>query len=147
MRDVTGHGCNFGNPPLRDDLPLHDMTGGSAWLAEVLVVMYPDVDTVALQAGATRSRMLLKNAASLVAQQQNENLLVTVTNHTGHKLPTGYPEGRRVWLNVKYFDDAETLLAESGAYDPDTGVLDHDHEMKIYEVEPGMGPDIARWLE
>ena len=27
-----------------------------------------------------------------------------VTNLTGHKLPTGYPEGRRMWLQVQVQD-------------------------------------------
>jgi hypothetical protein len=30
------------------------------------------------------------------------------------------------------------LLLESGAYDPATGVLTHDPEVKIYEIEPGL---------
>jgi hypothetical protein len=31
-----------------------------------------------------------------------------------------------------------TLLTESGAYDGATGVLDHDPELKIYDIEPGL---------
>lgn len=30
------------------------------------------------------------------------------------------------------------LISESGAYDPDTGVLSHDAAVKIYEIEPGL---------
>lgn len=37
------------------------------------------------------------------------------------QLPTGYPEGRRAWLNVKFYDEAANLLGESGAYDVATG--------------------------
>ena len=139
MKDVTGYGCNFGTPPLRDDLPLHDMTGGSAWLASVLGTLHPDkVNEAALQDGILRSRQLLANAATVEAVQSEDELVVTVTNHTGHKLPTGYPEGRRVWINVKFFDSGSNLLSESGAYDPATGVLTHDHDVKIYEVEPAL---------
>lgn len=36
-------------------------------------------------------------------------------NVTGHKLPTGHIEGRRVWLNVQVFD-------------PSSGVLEHLRE-------------------
>jgi hypothetical protein len=61
-----------------------------------------------------------------------------VTNQTGHKLPTGYPEGRRMWINVKFYDAGMTLVSESGAYDPATGILTHDPEAKIYEVKPGL---------
>lgn len=144
MRDVTGQGCNFGNPPIRTDLPLHDMTGGSTWLPGLLAMLYPaEVDPAALQAGITRARYMLQNAAVLEASQQGDRLKVTVTNETGHKLPTGYPEGRRIWLNVKFFDAAHNLIGESGPYDPDTGVLTHDTQLKIYEVKPGMDEVVA----
>jgi hypothetical protein len=139
MRDVTGQGCNYEDPPVRDDLPLHDMTGGSTWLPGLLSTLYPDqVNEAALQAGIARARYMLQNAAELALAQDGGSLVVTVTNNTGHKLPTGYPEGRRMWINVKFYDESMTLIAESGAYDPDTGVLSHDEEVKIYETEPGL---------
>ncbi len=139
MRDVTGHGCNFGTPPLRTDLPLHDMTGGSTWLPGLLPAMYPGVvDPDAMQAGIDRARYMLQNAAHLEAEAEDLELKVTVTNNTGHKLPTGYPEGRRMWINVKFYDAAMSVISESGAYDVNTGYLSHDPEVKIYEVKPGL---------
>jgi hypothetical protein len=139
MRDVTGQGCNFGDPPIREDLPLHDMTGGSTWYPSLLPTLYPDeVDETALQAAIVRARYMLQNAAELAAVQEETDLKVTVTNNTGHKLPSGYPEGRRIWINVQFYDDTMTLVGESGAYDPNTGVLTHDAEAKIYETKPGL---------
>ncbi|MHC4093376.1 MAG: hypothetical protein ACYSVY_24410, partial [Planctomycetota bacterium] len=139
MRDVTGVGCNFGDPPTRDDLPLHDITGGSTWLPSLLSTLYPgEVNEAALQAGIVRARYMLQNAAEMDLVQEGQSLEVTITNNTGHKLPTGYPEGRRVWINVKFFDAGLTLISESAAYDPATGVLGHDAEAKIYEIEPGL---------
>jgi hypothetical protein len=138
MRDVTGQGCNM-NPPIRTDLPLHDMTGGSTWLPGLLSTLYPGlVNDAALQAGINRARYMLQNAADLAAVQEGANLKVTVTNKTGHKLPTGYPEGRRIWINVKFYNEVMALVAESAAYDPATGVLGHDAQAKIYHVEPGL---------
>ena len=139
MRDVTGQGCNFGSPPTRDDLPLHDITGGSTWFPGLLSTLYPgQVNDAALQAGITRARYMLRNAAELAAVQEGRGLKVTVTNNSGHKLPTGYPEGRRISINVKFYDAAMALISESGAYDPTTGVLSHDAEAKIYDIEPGL---------
>ncbi len=144
MRAVTGQGCNFGSPPTRDDLPLHDMTGGSTWLAGLLSSMYPDdVNEAALQAGIDRARYMLQNAATMDVVQEGRQLKVTVTNDTGHKLPTGYPEGRRMWLNVRFYDAAMALIHESGAYDAETGVLSHDEDAKIYEVKPGLDTDVG----
>jgi hypothetical protein len=68
---------------------------------------------------------------------------VRVTNETAHKLPSGYPEGRRIWLNVKAYDAADNLVYESGAYDPATGVLTHDEDLKIYQIKPGLSPALA----
>jgi hypothetical protein len=147
MRDVTGQGCNFGTPPVRSDLPLHDMTGGSTWLPGVIATLYPDlVDADALQEGVLRARYMLQNAAELSAGQADDQLEVTVLNNTGHKLPTGYPEGRRMWLNVRFLDAQDALVSESGAYDLDTGVLTHDAELKIYDVEPGVDETVAPLL-
>ncbi|OWY71842.1 hypothetical protein B7486_09285 [cyanobacterium TDX16] len=142
MKAVSGRGCNTG--PIRDDLPLHDMTGGSTWLASLLPTLYPgEVNAAAIEAGVLRARAMLQKSASLAVNQNGEYLDVTVTNESGHKLPTGYPEGRRVWLNVKFYDDVMTLLGESGAYDASTGVLTHDEDVKIYEAKPGLDTDTA----
>lgn len=143
MRDVTGQGCNL-NPPIRTDLPLHDMTGGSTWLMGLMSTLFPSqVDAAAMQAAITRARYMLQHAAELAVVQEGTQLKVTVTNNTGHKLPTGYPEGRRVWINVKFFDNGAALISESAAYDPNTGILGHDAESKIYEIEPGLDETTA----
>ena len=144
MPDVTGYGANYGSPPLRDDLPLHDLTGGSTWLPTVLSKMYPvDANDPDIVAGADRALYMLEHAADLDISQSQKQLAVTIINNTGHKLPTGYPEGRRMWLNVKFYDESVSLIAESGAYNTGTGVLTKDDDIKLYEVLPGIGPDVA----
>lgn len=147
MRDVAGQGCDPAtNPgaPIRPDLPLHDMTGGSTWLPGLMAIMFPaEVDGAAVTAGVQRANYMLANAASVGAAEQSGQLVVSVTNQTGHKLPTGYPEGRRMWINVRFFDAATNLISESGAYDNASGVLSHDAEAKIYEVKPGLETNLA----
>ncbi len=139
LRDVTGQGCVFPDAPMRNDLPLHDMTGGSTWLLGLMPQQFPgDVNPAAIDAGVLRARYMLQNAATLSAQQNTDEFVVTVTNQSGHKLPTGYPEGRRMWLNVRFFDAQDALIKESGAYDLQTAHLTHDAEVKIYEAEPGL---------
>jgi hypothetical protein len=147
MRSSSGYVCNTNiNPgvPMRPDMGLHDMTGGSTWLPGLLTNLYPaEVSAAAIQAGIGRATQLLTNAARLAVGDAPGQLKVTVTNECGHKLPTGYPEGRRVWLNVKFYGDATNLLAESGAYNPTNGVLTRDGEAKIYEVHPGIDTNIS----
>jgi PKD repeat protein len=148
MRDVTGYGCNKKGAPLRDDLPLHDMTGGNTFIPLLVAQLYPDeVDHDALQAGIARATAMLQSAATMdvtVTEEAGGYLTaVRVTNETGHKLPSGYPEGRRMWINVKAIDAVGATIYESGAYDADTGVLSHDADVKIYEIKPGISEDVA----
>ena len=111
MRYVSGYVADTNlNPgiPLRTDMALHDLTGGSTWLPGLLTNLYPDrgqrrrPSRPALRAPV----QLLTNAATLAVGDAGGQLKVTVTNECGHKLPTGYPEGRRIWLNVKFYDEA-----------------------------------------
>ncbi|MDX2197475.1 MAG: Ig-like domain-containing protein [Phycisphaerae bacterium] len=144
MRAVTGPGCGLEGAPVRSDLGLHDLTGGSTWLPLLLPALYPDlVDPAAVAASVERARYMLQNAAQLDAQQMVDELRVRVTNETGHKLPTGYPEGRRMWLNVRFYDAANGLLAESAPYDAVTGTLTQNAGSKVYEVKPGMDATVA----
>jgi hypothetical protein len=101
------------------------------------------VDEAALQAGIARARHMLQNAADLAVVQEGDSLKVTITNNCGHKLPTGYPEGRRMWINVKFYDASTALVSESAAYDPNSGELSHEDGAKIYEVKPGLDETIA----
>lgn len=155
MRQVTGVGGTvFGSPPLggnRDNFPFHDLTGGNTWVPQIIPA-HPTFGSLfppgsqrlnALNAGIERARYMLQNAATLAVQRQGDQLSVTVVNETGHKLPTGYPEGRRMWLQVQGYDAEGTLVYESGAYDQETAVLTQDADLKLYEVKQGLTPSLA----
>ncbi|MEX0330265.1 MAG: Ig-like domain-containing protein [Puniceicoccaceae bacterium] len=147
MRDTAGYGANptlEPQTPYRDDVPLHDMTGGSTWLPPLIAAAHPEeVDLAAVMSGVARATYMLENAATLSQEGSVGKLVVRVTNETGHKLPTGYPEGRRIWLNVQFYDALDTLIGESAAYDASTGVLTKDAEATVYEIHPGIGENIA----
>jgi hypothetical protein len=157
---VTGVGGSyFGDPsgmPVRDDLPLHDLTGANTWVPQ-LIPLHPVFSATfqaeperveALNLGIERARYMLQNAAvvtAVLAPTANE-LTVRVTNNSGHKLPTGYVEGRRMWLQVEGYDAGGNLVYASGAYDPVTGVLTEDVDIQIYESKHGLTPDLAAQL-
>ena len=145
MPPVTGPGCNKKGVPIRADLPLHDLTGGNYWMPEAiqyldslgrLVIgggLTPD-ETAAMNDGANRARQNLAKAASLTVQGDN----VRVVNLTAHKLISGYPEGRRMWLNVRWYDDVGTLVREDGAYgDLDDVMLDGVQTTVRTLLDPG----------
>ncbi len=155
MRQVTGVGGTlFGNPPLggnRDDFPFHDLTGGNTWVPQIIPA-HPTFGAIfppgsqrleALNAGIERARYMLQHAATLTVSLAADQLSVTVFNETGHKLPTGYPEGRRMWLHVQGYDAQGNLVYESGAYDGATAVLTQDPDLKMYEVKQGLTPALA----
>jgi hypothetical protein len=146
MKDVTGKGAKMRDAPLRTNLPLHDMTGGNTFIPLLVKQLYPsEVDAQALDAGIQRSRNNLQNAANLELTVTGNTATVKVTNLTGHKLPSGYPEGRRMWINMKFFNSSGQLLGESGAYDLNTAVLDKSGA-KVYECEPGISADVVSAL-
>jgi len=148
MRDVAGAGASVGGTPNRDDLGLHDLTGGNTFVPDILPIFAPgEVDPVELQAGKQRALSLLSLAATL---QVSTTVVdgqpaadVRVINESAHKLPSGYPEGRRAWLSIEAFDADDLLVYESGAYDAATGVLTHDENAKIYHIEPGISTRLA----
>jgi hypothetical protein len=147
MRDVVARGCNENGIPIRSDLGLHDLTGGNTFLPDVLASLYPaEVSAAALAAAKSRATYMLQNAATLEVTPQNFGAVVRVTNETGHKLPSGYPEGRRIWLHVRAKDANGATVFESGAYDVTTATLDHDAQLKVYEIEPGLSPGLAQAL-
>ena len=88
---------------------------------------------------ASRARATLSRAADLSkdASSTSNSLAVRVWNKTGHKLPTGYPEGRRMWLEVEFedisaTDGVATTQAWSGEYSDaadDSGYLFYDTDL------------------
>jgi hypothetical protein len=128
------------------NMGIHAFAGGNAWIPEVLRAEYPALGIDAsLAANADFARAMLASAAEVsvdlpAAAHPGGNLTaqVSVTNLSGHKLPTGYPEGRRMWLHVEARDTTGTLIFESGAYDAATGVLTRDAQVKVYESKQGV---------
>ncbi|MCU4162868.1 T9SS type A sorting domain-containing protein [Carboxylicivirga caseinilyticus] len=147
MQDVSGYGANKSGTPYRNNLPLHDFTGGNTVVSKMVAQLYPDkIDPLALTAGEIRTNYMLNNAALLQLELINEEdaikAEVMVINQSGHKLPSGYPEGRRMWIQLQAFNALGALVYESGAYDNTTGVLTKENT-KIYEIKLGMSEDVA----
>lgn len=148
MKDLSGVAAKQTSAVFRNDMPHHDMMGGNTIIPDLLKILFPaDVNPIALDSAESRARYMLRNAATLTAQviQEGGNhvVKVKVTNETGHKLPSGYPEGRRIWINIAAKDDAGNTVYSSGNYDSATGILTKDQDIKIYEIKPGPDNDIA----
>jgi hypothetical protein len=83
------------------------------------------IDPVALLAGADRARQQLLLAATIKNASYDPatgELSFQVQNNSGHKLISGFPEGRRMFLNIKAWA-AGSLIYEVNPYDVDAGTL------------------------
>jgi hypothetical protein len=137
--------CVIGTAPLRTHLPVHRIVGGNAWIPDTIPLQYAVANPAAYAATKQAAIAMLQGAARLhVTTNPLPNGVqarVRVENTTGHKLPTGYPEGRRMWLRVKGFDASNNLVFQSGEYDATTAILVPDAQLEVFEVVPGqMGP-------
>ena len=152
-------------PKMRKDMALHDLTGGNYWVPEAIKYLdargklragsglKPD-QIAAMDAGIVRAKSNLRQAASLKVSGNT----LRVVNLTGHKLISGYPEGRRMWLNIKWYDAANTLLREDGKYGPITVTINGTstqvntildltgNNTRIYEMQGGVTQKWAKQL-
>ena len=178
MRDVVGKAANKNGIPIRTDLALHDQTGGNVWITGILASAdaenatafdaynyeilsgskYPgaQIDVLGIQGfgdalldGQFRALQQLQMAADLiVVDDAGTELVLKIVNNTGHKLLSGFPEGRRMWLNVKFYNDAGEVISEVNPYTPlevsndgqgneqyvAGGILTHTHDELVYEA-------------
>lgn len=124
-----------GNIAPRAPIGRHLLSGGNAYMLELMAANASWVglpSAAAMLEGAAVARATLGDAASLVVSDVTGaggdlSFDVTVTNGTGHKLPTGYP-GRRMWLHVVVRDGAGGVLFESGSTDARGALLDGSGE-------------------
>ncbi|HSR88754.1 MAG TPA: multiheme c-type cytochrome, partial [Pontiella sp.] len=77
------------------------------------------LDTVALSGQMLQDAASITNAGYSLATSE---FTLRLQNHTGHKLISGYPEGRRMFLNIKAYVGTN-LIYEINPYDYAVGTL------------------------
>jgi hypothetical protein len=127
--------------------PLHDLTGGNTLVPRILastVSTSPNYDAInagllnrttdltmdlgaglglnpaALLAAADRAQQQLQLAAAIEGLSYNAasgELSFRIQNQTGHKLISGYPEGRRIWINIRSYGGDGAILREVNPWD------------------------------
>ncbi|TPV97050.1 MAG: hypothetical protein B7733_01500 [Myxococcales bacterium FL481] len=124
----------------------HDLTGANLGGLEVLRRAYGidgtgEVDDYYYEFTMDRAHELLSTAAELDVtfpdavdlREGVESLAVTVTNTTGHKLPSGYAEGRVMWLEV-IVQTGEQVIYSSGRWDEAEQHIEDDAQVRRYEA-------------
>lgn len=147
--DPLAQACGLTDPGSRaGNLPVHEFVGANTWVPAIIRDEYGagigDTSADALDRTILLARQMLtersaaiETTAALSAPDQL-GVAVKVTNLAGHKLPTGYAEGRRMWLHVVARDAGNNVLWENGAWNPATGALSQDQHTKIYETLQGI---------
>ncbi|BCX49568.1 cytochrome c family protein [Haloferula helveola] len=131
----------------RTDVASHQLTGGNYWMTRILASGDPTgpipdsynqsildgtrhpgsgIEVTGLQGagtalldGADRALEMLEQAATIeVVSDGPGEAVLRIVNHTGHKLISGFPEGRRMWLNVRYLDPSGSIVSEINPYSP-----------------------------
>ena len=131
----------------RTDAASHALNGGNTWMSRILASVdtsgpitdpynrailtgakYPGatLETAGLEGAGTslvegeaRALGLLKRAATLVpVADPPGDAVLRIINHTGHKLISGFPEGRRMWLNVRFLDAQGQTISQINPYQP-----------------------------
>ncbi|MFN2222545.1 MAG: multiheme c-type cytochrome, partial [Candidatus Promineifilaceae bacterium] len=90
-----------------------DLTAGEVFNADDLLV------------GVDRAQQMLLDAAQIQGVDYDPadgGLSFRIVNQTGHKLISGFPEGRRMFVNIRFYD-GNTLLGEVNPYDPAAATL------------------------
>jgi hypothetical protein len=147
MSPSAGYAASTAGAPERPDVHTHDLTGGNTFVPLILPEFWPGLDTAQLHAAASRAAATLRKAALLSGHAERGDAGVTaivrIANLTGHKLPTGYPEGRRMWLSVVATDAAGDTVFSSGVYDTASASLQGDADQRVYEAVHGLTDSTA----
>jgi hypothetical protein len=115
----------------QDRLARHTFLGGNAFMLRMMNRYRHELGIVAtpgeLEATARATLGQLERDTATVAIERigragdRLEIDVSLTNLTGHKLPTGYPS-RRGWLHVTVRDPAGQILFESGRVGPNGSI-------------------------
>jgi hypothetical protein len=107
----------------------------------------PETNGAALLAGSSRAGQQLREAATIKNLSYSAgNLSFRIQNNTAHKLISGFPEGRRMFVNIKAYSGGN-LIYEVNPYDDTVGTLkglpgaplganEEYRDELVYEVHP-----------
>lgn len=145
MAGETGQGCAL-EPPVRVAVPQHGFAGSNSWVMRAVRALNFDSETYLSEemvlANEDRAADMMRRASDLETSIIGRTLKVRIVNFTGHKLPTGYSEGRAMWIQVTFKNLSGKTISEFGAYDPATGAFSRVGT-KVYEASFGLDATLA----
>lgn len=154
MPASDGANCVFWDIPevgARKNVPMHTFVGSNSWVLGAVRNLYDDSETglndESIKLNRERTIEFMQKASDMdISITEDDTVTIRITNMSGHSLPTGYPEGRRIWLNVRFLDVSGEVVLEYGSYDVDTAELSID-DTKIYETRVGISEDMSEIVD
>ncbi|MBL9119688.1 MAG: hypothetical protein JNL80_07230 [Phycisphaerae bacterium] len=151
MPVTNGGACAFADSPpfFYRDVAAHSFSGSNSWvMSAIKTQLGEDAEWFGLtqervDASIARNIQMLRDASDMEVTQSGNQVKIRVINQTGHKLPTGYPEGRMMWLNVKFLNAKDQVIDEVGGYDYDNAEADLAGT-KVWEAIHGIDAAIAK---
>ena len=145
-QETLGLAATTGDQPR--ELNSHEIVGGNT-LAPLMVAHLQQGPNVppflqGLAQDAQRivdaaEQQLKTKSAELSLQSVNvaeRQVVVRVENKTGHKLPTGYAEGRRMWIGHDVTQAGGGVTSKTGT--PDATTFDFEEDpVRVYEIKLG----------
>ena len=128
--------------PVRENFAKHRFAGANTVMLTLLRDNADalDVDINNIDANITRSREMLQSAVTLEIlsagiDDDEAEIRLRLTNHSGHKAPTGYPS-RRMWLHLRATDSNGEIVFESGKVNEDGSITGADNDSDLSRIEP-----------
>ncbi|MBK6683674.1 MAG: hypothetical protein IPG45_04320 [Deltaproteobacteria bacterium] len=132
------------------NLHVHGFVGGNSFAVKAIQMLNPTLPIGPESEEVVRwvARSLARSAELTIETPKIEayggrefELPVKLLNKTGHKLPSGYPEGRRVYLEVNLLMPGQAPQVLSGQWNTTTGDLVPDPQLRTYETQHGRYED------
>ncbi len=147
MKKSEGKAASVPGAPTRLDVASHSFMGGNTFAGRSVLHRWNGVDANAIQVGYEGEKFILREGLKLelVAGDSANTVVakVRLTNLTGHKIPTGFPEGRRMWIQLIGRDRYGTAIFQSGNYDTTNQDIVNDSQMKLYQTDMGISHTLA----
>lgn len=144
MKRVTGAAAR--DDEVYSDLASHTIVGSNDFAVKAVRLLNPTLP-IGIEAAHVSdaveehlhraAELQIRSAPVATESGASYEVEVRLTNKTGHKLPTGYPEGRRVYLEVSLQLDGQASVILTGAWNQESGTLVQDPQLRTYETQHG----------
>ena len=133
-----------GNPQARDKFNQHKFLGANTYMLNIIkqnrskIGPIADDDSFDKTIEGTRDFLMAAadvNITDINVENGQLKFNVLLTNHSGHKFPTGFPS-RRVWLHTTVTNESSQTVFDSGAFSDEGMIIGVDDNTTLNGYQP-----------